>query len=159
MESGPTGDVVIQIIVLICLTMINAFFAAAEMATVSVNKNKISILAERGNKKAILILRLLEEPTKFLSTIQVAITLSSFFASASAATGISKSLGKALEFLNLPYTNQISLVLVTIILSYFTLVFGELVPKRIALQKAESFSMFAAKPIMLVSKIASPLRA
>ena len=156
MESGPTGDVVIQIIVLICLTMINAFFAAAEMATVSVNKNKITILAERGNKKAILILRLLEEPTKFLSTIQVAITLSSFFASASAATGISKSLGKALEFLNLPYTNQISLVLVTIILSYFTLVFGELVPKRIALQKAESFSMFAAKPIMFVSKIASP---
>lgn len=155
--EDPDGDNIInQIIILIGLTLVNAFFAGAEMATVSVNKNKINMMAEEGNKKAQLILALLEEPTKFLSTIQVAITLSGFFASASAATGISKMLAKQLEFLKIPYTSQISFVSVTIILSYFTLVFGELVPKRIALQKAEVFSMFSIRPIVFVSKIASP---
>jgi putative hemolysin len=153
----PDGENIVgQIVVLIGLTLVNAFFAGAEMATVSVNKNKINMLAEEGNKKARLILTLLEEPTKFLSTIQVAITLSGFFASASAATGISKVMAEQLAFLKIPYTNQISFVSVTIILSYFTLVFGELVPKRIALQKAEVFSMFAIRPIAFVSKIASP---
>lgn len=157
MDPDPGGDnIFIQIAILAALTLINAFFAGAEMATVSVNKNKITMLAEKGNKKAELILQLLEEPTKFLSTIQVAITLSGFFASASAATGISKELSNALAFLNISYTEQIALVIVTIILSYFTLVFGELVPKRIALQKAEFFSLFCIKPVMFVSKVASP---
>lgn len=157
MDSDPGGEnIIIQIVILVVLTLINAFFAGAEMATVSVNKNKITMLAEKGNKKANLILQLLEEPTKFLSTIQVAITLSGFFASASAATGISKELSNSLAFLNVSYTEQISLVIVTIVLSYFTLVFGELVPKRIALQKAEFFSLFCIKPVMYVSKIASP---
>lgn len=157
MDSDPGGDnIFIQIIILIALTLVNAFFAGAEMATVSVNKNKITMLAEKGNKKANLILQLLEEPTKFLSTIQVAITLSGFFASASAATGISKKLADSLAYFNFAYTEQISLVVVTIVLSYFTLVFGELVPKRIALQKAEFFSMFCIKPVMAISKIASP---
>ena len=129
------------------------------MAAVSVNKNKIKILAENeGNKKAELILKLLEEPTKFLSTIQVAITLSGFLASASAATSFSKPLGKLLAQwgIGYPYNENISLVFVTIILSYFTLVFGELVPKRIALQKAEFISLFSVKIIFTVSKITSP---
>lgn len=156
-DPDPEGNsILIQLLFLVFLTMVNAFFACAEMASVSVNKNKIKMLADSGNKKAQLIQKLLEDPTKFLSTIQVAITLSGFFASASAATGISKQLGETITSLNIPYGEQIALVLVTIILSYTTLVFGELVPKRIALQKAEQLSLFCARPVMVVSTIASP---
>ena len=157
MDSDPGGNnLLIQILVLIVLTLINAFFAGAEMAMVSVNKNKINMLAEKGDRRAALILHLLDEPTKFLSTIQVAITLASFFASASAATGISGKFAVALKEIHVPYSGQVAFVSITIILSYFTLVFGELVPKRVALQKAEVFSMFAVKPIHMVSRIASP---
>lgn len=157
MDPDPDAtNMIMQILILVVLTMINAFFAGAEMALVSVNKSKMTMLAESGKKKAQLILKLLDEPTKFLSTIQVAITLSGFFASASAATGISQRLAESLAFLNIPYTEQISFVLVTIILSFFTLVYGELVPKRVALQKAETFSMFSVNTIVFVAKLASP---
>ena len=159
MEDSDTANIFSQLLLLIFLTLVNAFFASAEMAAVSVNKNKIKILAENeDNKKAKLILELLEEPTKFLSTIQVAITLSGFLASASAATSFSKPLGKLLTQFGItyPYNENISLIFVTIILSYFTLVFGELVPKRIALQKAEFISLFSVKIILTISKITSP---
>ncbi len=157
MDSDPDAtNMITQIMILVALTLVNAFFAGAEMALVSVNRNKLLMLEESGNKKAKLILSLMDEPTKFLSTIQVAITLSGFFASASAATGISKKLAESLAFLNIPYTKTLSFVLVTLVLSYFTLVYGELVPKRIALQKAEVFSMFSIRAVVLVSKIASP---
>ena len=112
------------------------------MAVVSVNKNRIKVLADEGSKRADLLQTLFEDSTKFLSTIQVAITLAGFFSSASAATGISQVLGGWIAQFGIPYSNTIAVVVVTIILSYFTLVFGELVPKRIALQKAESFSLF-----------------
>ena len=113
-------------------------------------------IADNGNKNAVLVLKLLEEPTKFLSTIQVAITLAGFFSSAAAATGLSEPLALWLQKYNIPYSGQISLIAVTLILSYFTLVFGELVPKRIALQKTETISLFAVKPILAISKAASP---
>lgn len=145
-----------QIMILVVLTLINAFFACAEMAMVSVNKSKIRKLADDGKKSAELVLKFLEEPTRFLSTIQVAITLAGFFSSASAATGLSKPIGQWLTEMGLPYGNRISFFAVTLILSYFTLVLGELVPKRIALQKPEAISLFCVKPIRLVSKIASP---
>ena len=145
-----------QIIILVLLTLTNAFFACAEMAMVSVNKNKIKRLAEEGKKSAILVQNFLEEPTKFLSTIQVAITLAGFFSSASAATGLSEPFGIWLGNMNIPYSRQISFFSVTLILAFFTLVFGELVPKRIALQKPETISMFCVGPVSTVSKIAYP---
>lgn len=145
-----------QIMILILLTMVNAFFSCAEMAMVSVNKNKIKRLIDEGKKSALLVHRFLEEPTKFLSTIQVAITLAGFFSSASAANGLSGPLGQWLNENNIPYGKQLSLIVVTLILSYFTLVFGELVPKKIALQKPEEISMFCVKPIKMVSRIAAP---
>ena len=138
------------------LTLVNAFFSCTEMAVVSVNKNRMGMLAEKGNKKAKLILKLLEEPTNFLSTIQVAITLSGFFASASAATNFSFVVENWLNPFNIPYTKEISLVLVTVVLSFFTLVFGELVPKRVALQRAESIALFSVKIVYLISKIVLP---
>ena len=157
MDADPDAtNIMMQILILVILTLINAFFSGSEMALISVNKSRITMLAEDGNKKAKLILNLLSEPTKLLSTIQVAITLSGFFASATAATGISEKLAASLAFLHIAYTKQISFVLVTVILSFFTLVYGELVPKRIALQKAEWFSMFSVSVVIFVSKVASP---
>lgn len=94
MASDPGGNAIaMQLLLLVLLTLVNAFFAGAEMAIVSVNKNKIKMLAEKGNKKARLIEGLFDDSTKFLSTIQVAITFAGFFSSASAATGISQVLG------------------------------------------------------------------
>ena len=158
MDAGdPDGNsILFQLLFLAFLTLVNAFFAGAEMAVVSVNKNRIKILADEGSKRAALLQTLFEDSTKFLSTIQVAITLAGFFSSASAATGISQVLGGWIAQFGIPYSNTIAVVVVTIILSYFTLVFGELVPKRIALQKAEAFSLFVVQPIYIISKILSP---
>ena len=155
MDPEPMS-LVSQFILILVLTLLNAFFASAEMAIVSVNRNRIKMLADDGNKKASLLVDLLEEPNKFLSTIQVGITLAGFFSSASAATGISEVIGASLSQLGIPYAQSISLVVITIILSYFTLVFGELVPKRIALQKSEQMAMLSVRPIVFVSKFAKP---
>ena len=155
-SSLEVNSLIFQLILIFILTLINAFFSAAEMAIVSLNKNKIKILAQEGNRKAKLIEKLLEEPTKFLSTVQVGITLASFFSSASAATGISNIFGDFLENLNMPYAREISLIIVTIVLSYITLVFGELFPKRLALQNSQKIAMSSVKPILLISKITIP---
>lgn len=156
MESVPEGSVTTQLVLIVILTLINAFFASAEMAIVSINKNKIRHLAEEGNKKAKLLEDLMNEPSNFLSTIQVGITLAGFFASASAATGVSGQLAKLLDSLSVPYSSNVAQIVVTILLSYVTLVFGELFPKRIALKKAEAIAMFSIKPIIFISKIALP---
>ena len=150
------GSLLLQIVIIIILTGINAFFSSAEMAIVSLNKNKLKILIEDGNKKAILLNNLLQEPSKFLSTIQVGITLAGFFASASAATGLSQYLSSALRPLNIPYSNQISMILITFLLSYITLVFGELIPKRIALRNSEKIALSSIGVIVFISKLFSP---
>lgn len=155
-ETPGTTNVISQLLFLLILTIANAFFAGAEMATVSVNKNKIKMLAENGNKNAQLLQELLKEPTKFLSTIQVAITLSGFLASASAATSFSAPLDILMTKLGIPYGETIAIIIVTVVLSFFTLVFGELVPKRIALQKAEAISLFNIKPVLFISRLTSP---
>ena len=156
MDDPQGSSIIVQLLLIVILTMINAYFAASEMAIVSVSKTKIHRLVEEGNKKAELVEKLLQEPTAFLSTIQVAITLAGFFNSASAATGISLRFANVLKGWHVPYGETIAIVVITILLSFVTLIFGELVPKRIALQNAEKFSMMCAKPIVVISKIASP---
>lgn len=150
------GNLLLQIVIIIILTGINAFFSAAEMSIVSVNKNKIKILIEEGNKKAVLLNNLLSEPSKFLSTIQVGITLASFFASASAATGLSHYFSDFLQKFKIPYASHLSMILVTFLLSYITLVFGELIPKRIALRDSEKIALRTIGVIVFISKIFSP---
>lgn len=154
--DNSTTSIIPELLLILILTLINAFFSAAEMAIVSLNKNRINHLSEEGNEKAQLILKLLKEPSKFLSTIQVGITLAGFFASASAATSVSKSFSQFLMRFNIPYTERISVIIVTIILAYITLVFGELFPKRVALQKSETIAMASVRPILYISKIAKP---
>lgn len=140
MEADPDGNTVIfQLLLLLLFTLMNAFFAGAEMAVVSVNRNRIRSLAEDGNKKARVIQGLFEDSTRFLSAIQVAITFAGFYSSASAASGIAPVLAGWMKELQIPYSSAIAHNGVTLLLMFFNLVFGELVPKRIALQKSGSF--------------------
>ena len=152
MDGSPSGNFILIFI----LVMINAFFASAEMAIVSINKTKVSLLADGGNKKAKLLLNLVKEPSNFLATIQVGITFAGFFASASAATSISAGLAEFLASVGVPYSSNIALILITLLISYITLVLGELLPKRIALQNAEKVAMFSVKPVIFISKLTKP---
>lgn len=152
----PSTGFTMEIVFLIVLILINAFFAASEMSFVSLNKNKVKALAQEGNKKALLLMDLLDKPNKFLSTIQVAITLSGFLASASAATTMAGGVSIYLDQWNIPYSYQISVVGLTLILAYLTLVFGELYPKRIALQHSERMALASVSVIVVVSKLTAP---
>jgi putative hemolysin len=149
----PIGS---QVVFLVLLVLLNAFFSASEMAIVSVNKNKIKILSQEGNVKAKLLLDLIEEPNRFLSTIQVAITLAGFLASAVAAIGMADDLGMYITRLGIPYGTQFAVVIVTLILSYFSLVFGELYPKRMALQHALKISLATVRIVLFLSKVMAP---
>lgn len=156
MRFMSSNNLVGQLILIFFLTLLNAFFAASEMAIVSVNKKKIKIKADAGDKKAIMLLNILKEPSRFLSTIQVGITFAGLFSSASAAVGVSDDLGRYLTNMGLPFGKNIAFIGVTVILSYIILVFGQLVPKRIALQNAEKFSMSTIKPINFFAKLMKP---
>lgn len=149
-----------EILILIILIILNAFFAASEMALISLNDNKIRSMAESGHKKAKLLQNLLSEPSRFLATIQIGITLAGFMASAFAAESfagrIAQFLYKAGIPLSLSILESISVILITLLLSYFTLVLGELVPKRVAMQKSEAIAMFAVTPLTLLFKIFAP---
>ncbi|MEG0829021.1 MAG: hemolysin family protein [Anaerovoracaceae bacterium] len=156
MSSDPGTPLALQFTFLIILIIVNGVFAAAEMAFVSVNKNKIKVLAQDGSRRAIVLQKLLETPNIFLSTIQVAITLAGFLASASAAVGMSDELGGFLSSFGIPYGKEVAVVLVTLILAYVTLVLGELYPKRLALHHSEGIAMIMARPIVVISKLSKP---
>jgi putative hemolysin len=153
----PTDDsgnsILFQLILIAILTLVNAFFAGAEIAFVSLNKKKIAHQADQGDRKAMILEKLIADPGKFLATIQVGITFANFFSSASAATGIANRFA---EILPIPYAQEVSIAIITILLSYVTLVFGELFPKRVALQNTEKIARFAASPILFISKFAKP---
>ncbi len=122
-----------QILILVILILINAFFAASEIAFISLNDAKIDKQAKEGNKKAVQIQKMLKNPSAFLATIQIGITLAGFLSSAFAsdafASELAPVLNKLMPFFSVYVWNTISIILITIILSFFTLVFGELVPK------------------------------
>ena len=143
------------------LIAINAFFASAEIAIVSINDAKLEKMAEEGDKRAKKLVKLTEQPTKFLSTIQVAITLAGFMGSAFAAENFSDMLVEWVLSLgvNIPAAtlDSIAVVVITIILSFLTIVLGELVPKRIAMKKAEGMALSIAGIITFFSKIFSPV--
>lgn len=155
-EPAPNYNITVQLVLIAVLILINTFFVCAEMAIASVNKNKIKLLADEGNKKAQLLINLIEEPINFLSTIRAGITFSGFFSSAIAATGIAHVLGEDLTKFNLPYSYELSIVIMVIGLSYVTLVFSELFPKNIAVEKPEAIAMFSVIPIYYLSKIMLP---
>ena len=156
MESDAGPQLTGRLALIFILILLNAFFAASEIAIISVDKKKLSSQAEEGNKKAKILLDLLKEPSRFLSTIQVGITFAGFFSSASAAVGLSDDFGQLLARLGVPFAKDLAFILITALLSFVTLVLGELVPKRIALQYSEKFSMFAVKIIHITAVIMKP---
>jgi len=149
-----------DLLVLIVLIVLNAFFAASEIALISMNDTKLKLMAEEGNKRAVLLKKLVDEPSKFLATIQIGITLAGFFASAFAADNFSERLVYVIKLTGVPIPDavlkNVSVILITIVLSYFSLVFGELVPKRLAMKKAEPIAMFVASPLNFLSSVTSP---
>ncbi|EHT9076226.1 HlyC/CorC family transporter [Listeria monocytogenes] len=155
MNPDPESQqIILQLILIVVLTMLNAFFASAEMALVSLNKNRVKSQAETGDKKAVMLAKLVDDPSKFLANIQVGITLAGFFSSASAATSIATRLESV--FGGSSFAKELSIIVVTIVLSYITLVFGELYPKRLALQKSEKIARVSVRPIMAVGVVLRP---
>ena len=149
-----------QIIVLIILILLNAYFAATEIAFISLNDAKIEKNAKEGNKKAKQILKMLKTPSKFLATIQIGITLAGFLSSAFASDAFADELAPVLNNLipsvSIEVWRGISIVIITIILSFFTLVFGELVPKRLAMKYYEKISYATIGVIRAISIITAP---
>ena len=150
----------ISLLVLVILIFVNAFFASAEIAFISLNDAKIEKQAKEGNKKAKKIRKMLKEPSKFLATIQIGITLAGFLSSAFAADAFASELAPKLnELIDLGIStwNTISIIIITIILSYFSLVFGELVPKRIAMKNPEKIAFGTIGVIRFIHFITSPI--
>lgn len=153
------GPLFLQVV----LILVNAFFASAEMAIVSLNGNKLRKSADEGDKKSAQLLALVESPNNFLSTIQVAITLAGLLGSAFAADNFAARLATwivndvGFTLLSFSTINTISVILITIILAYFTLIFGELVPKRIAMQKAEKVARMSLGVISGLAKVMRPI--
>lgn len=150
-----------QILLQVILIFLNAVFASAEIAVISFNSNKLAQMAKDGNKKAKRLMKLTDQPAKFLSTIQVAITLSGFLGSAFAADTFSEKLVNWVSQFNLPFKTSVldtvSVVVITVILSYFTLVFGELVPKRLAMKKTEKMALGVSGLMTVCAKIFAPI--
>ena len=155
-------DILIQILVLLLLVFANAFFAMSEIAIISLNDNKLKALAEEGDKKAKKVLKLTEDVTGFLSTIQIGVTLAGFLASASAAATFAEPLAEwaAVVIFKMPqaseFLNTVSMVLVTILISYVTLVLGELAPKRIAMKKSEKVAFKSVGILLFINAIMKP---
>ncbi|HIU15218.1 MAG TPA: HlyC/CorC family transporter [Candidatus Ventricola intestinavium] len=151
----------ILLLVQIILIALNAVFASAEIAVLSVNEARLEQMARQGDKKAVRLYRLTREPARFLSTIQIAITLSGFLGSAFAADGFSDPLVDWVVSLGVSLPRQtldtIAVVLITLILSYFTLIFGELVPKRIAMKKSEQLALAISGLIAAISAVFRPV--
>lgn len=149
------------ILLQVVLIFLNAVFACAEIAVISMNDNKLARMAAEGDKRAIRLAQLTSQPARFLATIQVAITLSGFLGSAFAAENFSGILVEALVKTGIPIApsilDSVSVIFITIVLSYFTLVFGELVPKQIAMRKAEPLALAMSGMISGIAKIFAPL--
>ena len=151
------GLVILQIV----LIALNAIFACAEIAVLSINETKLERMADQGDKRAKRLWKLTREPAKFLATIQVAITLSGFLGSAFAADSFSEPLVAWILSLGVKIPENtldtIAVVVITLILSYFTLVFGELVPKRVAMKKAEALGLGISGLVSGISSVFKPI--
>ncbi len=149
------GDVWPQLLLVAILVLVNAAFAGTELALVSLRESQLQRLEEKSATGAVLA-RLARQPNQFLATIQVGITLAGFLASAAAAVSLAEPLEGPLSFLG-GAAGPVSVIVVTLILAYFTLVFGELAPKRIAMQRAEKWGMVMARPLDVLSSITKPV--
>lgn len=162
MEDPDPANVIFQLLLLLVLILLNAFFAMSEIAIISLNDAKIKRMAEDGDKRAKKVLKLTDNPSNFLSTIQLGVTLAGFLTSASAADSFADPLATAIiGWLSVPASLHgviagVSMVLITIAISYFSLVLGELAPKRIAMQKCEAISFKVVGVLLFVKAVTRP---
>lgn len=162
MDTDP-GSIILQIVILFALIFVNAFFSMSEMAIVTLNDNKIDKMAADGNKKAKQIKKLTESTSSFLSTIQIGVTLAGFLTSATAAQSFAGMLTDAIaktsvaDVVPLGLISGFSTVVITLVMSYFSLVLGELVPKKIAMHNPEKMAFMAAPVLTFVAKITKPI--
>lgn len=160
LDSSPIWR---QLLLQAALILLNAFFAATEIAVLSLNENKVRKQSEEGDKRAAKLLKIIEQPTTFLSTIQVGITLAGFLGSAFAADNFASLLTDwlvndiGLTGISASALNTISVIVITLILSYFTLVLGELVPKRIAMQKPNAIIKISLGVVRFLSVVLRPI--
>jgi putative hemolysin len=148
-----------EIVIILVLILLNGILAMAEFAVVSAKKTRLQHRVDSGDKRAAVALELANEPTHFLSTIQIGITLVGIFAGAFGGATIARELALYLEKFPLlaPYSDFLAIAVVVVIITYLTLIFGELVPKHLALNNAENIASSVAKPMRFLSVIASPL--
>ena len=146
-----------MLLVQVILIALNAIFASAEIAVISLNETKIEKMAGEGNKRASKLAKMKKQPERFLAVIQVAITLSGFLGSAFAADSFAGPLVAWLASLGIKIPNTLAVVAITLILSYFTLVLGELVPKRVAMRNSEKLAMGLSNLLYAMSKVFAPL--
>lgn len=163
-QSGQTiegSSLLLYIFILILLIFVNGFFAASEMAMVTLNDAKLKLMVEDGNKKAKKVQKLLKEPTRFLASIQVGITIAGFLTSAVAADTFAAPLAtlinKLLPMADYNLLHGISLIFLTLLLAFLSIVFGEMVPKRIAMNNPERISFAFAPALTFLFKIARPI--
>ena len=148
--SGP------QLLLVLVLVAINAALTGTELALVSLRESQVKRLEESGGRRGRTLAQLTRDPNQFLATIQIGITLAGFLASATAAVSLAELLEGPLSFLGAA-ARPVSIVVVTLILAYFTLVFGELAPKRLAMQNTERWGLLAARPLAVMSTITRPI--
>ncbi len=160
-DPGP-ANLLLKVALLLVLIFVNAFFAMSEIAIISLNDAKLEKQAQEGNKKAKKLLKLTQNPSKFLSTIQIGVTLAGFLSSASASQSFVDMLSGGLKSISIltkipaGVIEGFSLVVITLITSYFSLVLGELVPKRVAMHNPEKISFRIAGILTVVATVTKP---
>jgi putative hemolysin len=157
--ESTVGDILFELAIIVVLTVANGFFAASEIAIVSARKGRLEQQAQAGSRGAAVALELAEYPNRFLSTVQVGITLISTLAAAFGGANLAEELTPHLAAIPAlaPYAEQLAFALVVVLISYLSLIIGELVPKRLALQSAERVSSAVAPVMRTVSRVASPV--
>ena len=157
------SDIAGQLLLQLILILVNAFFAATEIAVISLNEKKLKARADDGDKKAVKMLKMIEEPTQFLSTIQIGITLAGFLGSAFAADNFAERLSGVvirtfeISQAQVKIVNTAAVILITLILSFFTLVLGELVPKRLAMKHKEKLAEGVCGTISGLAAVLRPI--
>ncbi|MGZ7118006.1 MAG: hemolysin family protein, partial [Methanobacterium sp.] len=151
--------VYIEILIIFILIIFNGLFVLSEIALVSARKIKLQLMANEGDKRAETAIDLIDDPNNFLSTIQIFITLISIFAGTFGGATIAQRLDAYLTEINFfqPYTGLISVVVVVLLITYFTLILGELVPKRVAIDNSENIAVVVARPVQILSRIITPV--
>ncbi|WP_295598525.1 hemolysin family protein [uncultured Methanobrevibacter sp.] len=145
----------LEIIIILILIIINGYLSMAELAVVSVRKSKLQKYIDEGNKNAMIVAELGEDPNEFLSTVQIGISLTAVLTGAFGGATLSEPLAAAISFI--PYSEAISVIVVVILSTYLTLVIGEIVPKVIALNDPERVSLKVAKSMLILTKVSRPI--